>query len=154
MANRDYKNIKRFVDNLSAQIEETMEGGGGGESSIAPYVIIKTGAKLKVDFSVGTYFIDDYTWLFNNDKTAWDPWGMDLPRIEITKNEGNTKLLAHFYFGSYTEPTSDVIIYEGNVSGINNTSSIASELPVVEFTMPELDYSCVTLPHEDYSVTN
>ncbi len=29
MANRDYKNIKRFVDNLSKEVEDVMENGGG-----------------------------------------------------------------------------------------------------------------------------
>ena len=38
MANRDYKNIKRFVDDLSKEVEETMEtGGAGGMSQITVY---------------------------------------------------------------------------------------------------------------------
>ncbi len=31
MANRDYKNIKRFVDNTSKEVEATMETGGSGK---------------------------------------------------------------------------------------------------------------------------
>ena len=34
MANRDYKNIKRFVDGISKEVETTMEGGGSGSGKI------------------------------------------------------------------------------------------------------------------------
>lgn len=34
MANRPYKMIKRFVDDLSEEVKDTMEGGGSGGSDL------------------------------------------------------------------------------------------------------------------------
>ena len=150
MANRDYKNIKRFVDNLSQEVAETMEGGGTvGGVDISPVVVLKNGGKIKIDFSVGTYTIGNYA-------SGQANYPMDIDYVDFIANKsvsdygfnfesdsplsveihaGINQLVAVICNGEYTQISNEIVIYEGDVSGMNDTSSIASQLPTVEFTI-------------------
>ena len=65
--------------------------------------------------------------------------GQSNPFIVVKKNGAENQLIASFgEMSSYTSISNEVIIYEGDVSEMEDTSSILSQLPTVEFTLTEV----------------
>jgi len=154
----EYKYI--LNDNVVSKLQ-TIVGG----TDISPLVLFKAGQKIVIDFSVGTYNFSSsdkyensiaYNTLHINDEQTDDysPYA-----VILEENEGQNQLIASIggYDSSqgYISLSNTVVIYEGDLSGIYNTETIASQLPTVEFTLAD-DYKGMTVIEvsSDYSVTN
>ena len=160
MANRDYKNVKRFVDGISKEVEETMAGGGTGGLDITPFVLIKKGVDVKVDFSkcdLGIPYaassIDNYNLVSD---IAWSEYKEASLYLVLSTNEGYNQLIAEIanYDGNYQTITNKVVIYEGDLSG-KSYEDIKDTLPTVAFNFTDKflaeDLVGVFTPYEELS---
>lgn len=114
--------------------------------SIYPLMKIANGAKVKIDFSYESYNINSSEMITGFDELEEDSYGdkicvgEDVPYgFYLQKNEAQTQITATLFFGySYQEISQTIVIYEGDVSSIDNTSNILNSLPTVEFEVSGL----------------
>lgn len=146
-------------DNVVSKLQ-TIVGG----VDISPLVLFKANQKVVVDFSVGTYYFNETGAYLNN--IAYNSISVDDEQtgshssydLIISENSGQNQLIASiggFDGEAYISLSNEVVIYEGDVSQISDTSTIASQLPKVEFTLTN-DYKgkVVIEVNPDYSITN
>lgn len=146
-------------DNVVSKLQAIVGG-----TDIKPLVVFKASQKVVVDFSVGTYYFSEYGAYLNN--IAYGSLSVDDEQttthspydLLISENEGQNQLVASlggYSDGEYVSLSNEVVIYEGDVSQISDTSTIASQLPKVEFTLAN-DYEGMTIieVNPDYSITN
>lgn len=117
------------------------------EPAFADLVSVAVGSKFVVDFSKASFTIYQGSVpsaenLFENGydfEHGREYVGQSNPFIVVKKNGAENQLIASFgEMSSYTSISNEVIIYEGDVSEMEDTSSILSQLPTVEFTLTEV----------------
>ena len=151
-------------DNVVKKLQDIVGGGGGID--ISPLVVFKAGQKMVVDFSVGTYYFRTSdpceNNVYSNNITIYDEQTGDYSpyAVMLEENAGQNQLIASIggydYSQGYISVSNTVVIYEGDLSQLGgDTSTIASSLPTVEFTLDD-DYVGMTVIEvsSDKSVTN
>lgn len=162
MSNAKKKNVKRFIEIISHNVAEDAYHGENG-SDIAPLVAFKTGAKLKVDFSEGSFYIaypeggTNATNILDQYIASSDFGGTF--EILIQANEAKNQLVASLANSStYQSVTNQVVIYEGDLTGEpSSTSEIDYAWPTVEFTINSdfgTDLIIVASILDGFSITN
>ena len=134
MANRDYKNIKRFVENVSEETATTM--ATGGSLNISPFVIIQAGSRVTIDFSKRTWWFD-WPHTLSDSGEAVAVQGEDVVAYYLQK-AGN-QVIASLICGEYQTVSNEVVIYEGSdVEDASDTRDLKEHpLPTVEFTISD-----------------
>ena len=163
MSNAKKKNVKRFIEIISHNVAEDAYHGVEGGSDIAPLVAFKTGAKLKVDFSEGSYVIA-YDGSGTNATTVTESYVIagdfgGTFEILVQANEAKNQLVASLANSStYQSVTNQVVIFEGDLTGEpSSTSEIDYAWPTVEFTINSDfgdDLVMVAKIQDEFSITN
>lgn len=162
MANREFKNVKRTVANISEDTYKAAEQGGKGGSNPCEVV---TGRKLTVDLSsevldigyeggadmsnmsdvkIG-YYVDESSedqyrnMIYDTHNNTYDE---HVIRVNLFPNEQSNQLLMELigegdYYVRLNQP---IIVYEGDVTGLTDTSTIQGQLPTVTITLNEIDF--------------
>lgn len=140
-----------------ATVSKTLDLGEGQSGiDISPLIVLKNGAKVKIDFSKYNYTIYEasaitYQYgrsLFEShpeyDTLVYPDQGDGsfpfIPYFVIVfKNSAENQLIAVLHDTyTYQEYTQQIVIYEGDVSGLEDTTTIADQLPTVEFTLANM----------------
>ena len=159
--------LDEFVENGAdaSDVTEWPENAGGG-ADFSPFVCFKAGAKIKVDFSVGSYKIDTQIGDYPNTITdhyieynSGDPVEF-YPGILLVINEARTQILALFQDTggwNYQTLSNSVVIYNGPAlsNEISSTSDIDYAWPTVEFTIDNNAIGAIAfIPNSSYLITN
>lgn len=143
--------LDEFVENGAdpKNVTDWPANGGSGGSGITE------NSKIIVDFSQystsvnheGIAWADHILYFYSKNDSGFYSSEAAVSFV-VEANEQETQLIAYWgYSDSYTMLSNSVVIYEGDVSQINNTDEL--ELPTVEFTIADDTYNgCICLPYD------